>query len=127
MPKVAQYLCDIEGLKGMARELLFIQDNASGHATKETKDLLATLSIIVINWPPYSPDLNPIETLWKPIKEYLQFHYGECKFKSYTEQRERLEEAWAEVVTPGLLQELIESMLARMQAVIDANGKFTKY
>jgi hypothetical protein len=28
------------------------------------------------------------------------------------------------VVTPGLLQELIESMPERMQAVIDANGKF---
>jgi transposase len=86
--KVAQYLCDIEGLKGIARELLFMQDNALGHATKETKDLLATLAIIVISWPPYSPDLNLIERLWKHMKEYLQFYYRECKFKSYTEQRE---------------------------------------
>jgi hypothetical protein len=47
----------------MAREFLFIQDNVPGHTAKETKDLLATLAIIVINWPPYSPDLNLIETL----------------------------------------------------------------
>ena len=35
--------------------------------------------------------------------------------------------AWDAVATPGLLQELIESMPDRMQAVIDADGKFTKY
>ena len=63
MPKGAQYLYDIEGLKGIARELLFIQDNALAYPTKETKDLLATLAIIIINWPPYSLDLNLIKTL----------------------------------------------------------------
>ena len=31
------------------------------------------------------------------------------------------------VVTPGLLQELIESMPERIEAVIKADGKFTKY
>jgi len=35
--------------------------------------------------------------------------------------------AWDIVVTSGLLQELIKSMPARMQTVIDADGKFTKY
>ena len=61
------------------------------------------------------------------MKEYLQFHYSEGKFKSYTEQREQLEEVWAEVVIPGLLQELIESMPVCIQVVIDTDGKFTKY
>ena len=104
-----------------------MQDNAPGHAVKETKALLEQLAIVVVNWPPYSPDLNPIETLWKHIKEYLQARYGDCKFKSYDEQKERIQEAWNKIVTPGLLQELIESMPDRMQAVIDAKGKFTKY
>ena len=71
VPVIAQYLCDIEGLKGVARELLFMQDNAPGHAVKETKELLETLAIVVMKWPPYSLDLNPIETLWKHMKEYL--------------------------------------------------------
>jgi hypothetical protein len=127
IPVVAQYLCDIEALKGMAYELLFMQDNAPGHAAKETKAMLTELAIIVINWPPYSPDLNPIETLWKHIKAYLQREYGLCNFRSYAEQKERIIEAWDKVVTPGLLRELIESMPERMQVIIDANGKFTKY
>jgi hypothetical protein len=127
VPIIAQYLCDIEGLRGMDNELLFMQDNAPGHAAKETKELLREFAIVVVNWPPYSPDLNPIETLWKHMKEWLQANYGNCNFKSYEEQKERITEAWQKVVTPGLLRELIESMPARMQAVIDAKGKFTKY
>ena len=93
VPIIAQYLCDIKGLKGMAYELLFMQDNALGHAAKEIKAMLAKLAIIVITWPPYSPDLNPIETLWKHIKEYLQRKYGLCNFRLYREQKERITEA----------------------------------
>ena len=69
----------------MERELIFMQDNTAGHAAKETIALLETLGIAVCKWPPYSPDLNPIETLWKHMKEYLQAKYGDCKFKSYDE------------------------------------------
>ena len=111
----------------MERELQFMQDNAPGHADKLTKELLTTLAVVVINWPPYSPDMNPIETLWKHMKEYLQSLYGDCAFKSYDEQKIRITEAWNKVVTPGLLLELIKGMPERMQAVIDTKGKFTKY
>jgi hypothetical protein len=86
------------------------------------KDLVPTCK-----WPPYSPDLNPIETLWKYMKNYLEDKYGDYAFKSYEIQRERIWEAWNTVVTPGLLIELIKSMPERMKAVIKAKGKFTKY
>jgi hypothetical protein len=34
IPLIAQYLCDMGGLKGMENELIFMQDNAPGHAAK---------------------------------------------------------------------------------------------
>jgi transposase len=75
VPVVAQYLADLGGLIGELGELLFIQDEAPGHTAKETKELLKNFAIHIIPWPPY-PDLNPIETLWKHIKEYLTAKYG---------------------------------------------------
>jgi hypothetical protein len=103
-----------------------MQDNTPGYAANETKELLANLAVITIKWPPFS-HLNPIETLSKHMKEYLQLYYGECKYKSYDEQKERITEAWNTVVTLRVLKGLIKSIIARRRAVIDANGKFTKY
>jgi len=101
--------------------MLFMQNNAPGHAVTNTKAFLNQLAIVVINWPPYSPDLNPIETLWKHMKKWLQEEYEECKFKNYDDLKFRVNRAWEVVVTPGLLRELIESMPSRMQAIIEAD------
>jgi hypothetical protein len=57
----------------------------------------------------------------------LQRKWRDCKFRSYADQKEKITEAWNIVVTPGLLRELIESMPGRIQAVINADSKFTKY
>ena len=124
---VAQYLCDLEALIGQENELIFMQDNAPGHAAKEIVALIASLAIKGFKWPPYSPDLNPIETVWKYMKEFLQEKYGDLRFWNYEDLKQKITEAWETVVTPGLLRELIKGMPDRMQAVIDAKGKFIKY
>jgi hypothetical protein len=61
------------------------------------------------------------------MKNFLQEKCGDLKFRNYQELKDKVTEAWDVVVTLGLLQELIKSMPGRMQAVIDANGRFTKY
>jgi DDE superfamily endonuclease len=42
---------------------LFMQDNALCHKAEEVLELLAERNIPVMEWPPQSPDLNPIENL----------------------------------------------------------------
>jgi transposase len=49
--------------------LIFMQDGASIHTACLIKDWLKEQSIEVLDWPPYSPDLNPIEHAWKRLKE----------------------------------------------------------
>ena len=56
-------------------ELSFQQDNAKGHSSKYTKSVLAAIGSTPIFWPANSPDLNPIETIWDQIKDYIQEHY----------------------------------------------------
>ena len=43
--------------------LLFMQDNAPIHTSRLAREWLAENGIDVMDWPPYTPGLNPIEHL----------------------------------------------------------------
>jgi transposase len=48
-----------------------VQDGAGYHRSKEVKDKATELGITLHYLPPYSPNLNPIERLWKVMNEYV--------------------------------------------------------
>jgi len=106
--------------------LIFMQDNAPGHAAADTRREFALRAIQTISWPPFSPDLNPIETIWCWMKDWIEDCYGDEHKPSYDRLRQWVKEAW-EAIPEELLQELLASMPARMEAVIQAAGMYTKY
>ena len=114
----------IEMQKREGKNLVLMQDGAPGHAAADTREDLRERGIIVIFWPPFSPDLNPIERVWHIMKNYLQDNYPEVM--SYDILRRAVKDSW-DKVGEHEFQELINSMPLRCQAVIDANGLFTKY
>lgn len=109
----------------LPRGLLFMQDNASGHSAKATTLELQRRGLNPIFWLAKSLDLNPIETLWDRIKDYIQEKYPQIH-RSYPKLKAALLEAW-ESITDAEIFELIASMPARCCAVIEACGWHTKY
>lgn len=66
-----------EGRKHHQRPPVFMQDNAPIHRARTVMDWFEENNVEVMEWPPYSPDLNPIEHVWRKVKEGLQDRYLE--------------------------------------------------
>jgi transposase len=58
-------------------------DNASYYRNKEVKDYLNTSKIQLHFLPPYSPNLNPIERLWKWMKEVVVYNTYYEEFEAF--------------------------------------------
>ncbi len=110
---------------------VFMHDNAPVHKARQVRELLAALGIETMEWPPYSPDLNPIENLWSILKREIYQLYPDLEHASDSiETKERLikaaKEAWASI-RPDILVRLSETMPNRVEAIINANGWYTEY
>ena len=105
-----------------AEQWWFLQDNAPQHKSVLVRTWLFNNGIQCIDFPPYSPDLNPIENLWADLARRVE------KFQCETmeELQDIVAEQWKK--TPKkLLRTLARSMPERCQAVIDAKGDHTKF
>lgn len=114
----------VEGWIKMNPGLVFMQDNAPGHRAAETRAELYERSILIIFWPAFSPDLNPIEYVWNLMKDWIASHYPTKM--NYDQLRIAVKEAW-EAVAIEELTDLVRSMKDRCQAVIDARGGHIPY
>ena len=66
----------VEALKEDSQiDLEFQQDNVCPHTAKRTKAWLARMAekyqLKIMDWPPNSPDMNPIEHLWAYLQRKL--------------------------------------------------------
>jgi transposase len=63
----------------------WILDNAGYHKGKEFLEFIKTTKIKIHYLPPYSPNLNPIERLWKIMHENTTYNHYYEKFSEFTE------------------------------------------
>jgi transposase len=55
-----------EFAKSIKKDVILVMDNAAWH-----KALVVPKNIEIVYLPPYSPELNPVERLWKYMKDKL--------------------------------------------------------
>ena len=111
---------------GFDKEQVYLQhDNDPKHKSKSTQQWLTDNSIRHINdWPSQSPDLNPIEHVWHQLK---------LRLSSYSTHARNIDELWERVdrewnsFDEDLCRRYIDSMPARIEAVIKAKGGHTSY
>ena len=59
---------------GQSANSILILDNCTIHHIHKVCQLLQCAGILIFFLPPYSPDMNPIEELFRYIKAYLRKH-----------------------------------------------------
>jgi hypothetical protein len=99
-----------------------LQDNDPKHKSVLVRTWLFNHGISMLDFPPYSPDLNPIENLWNDLARRVEARPA-CTIH---ELQDVIAEEW-EATPVSFLETLARSMPKRCQAVIDAKGQYTNY
>ncbi|GFY52238.1 tc1-like transposase protein [Trichonephila inaurata madagascariensis] len=107
---------------GISNSYYFQQDNDPKHTAGITRMWLLYHVPRKLATPPQSLDLNPLENLWNSVNLKIR----KRKILSKSALKQALIEEWSNT-DATVTEHLIKSMPARLQAVIDAKGMYTKY
>ena len=106
----------------LGRRFTFQQDNDPKHTAKITKEWLRNKSVTILDWPSQSPDLNPIEHLWRDLK--MAVHQRSPS--NLTELERICKEEWQRI-PKSRCEKVVASFARRLMAVLAQKGASTQY
>ena len=99
-----------------------MQDNRLHCVTQGIKTFFSEEYVTVMEWPAQSPDMNPIENVWKLLNERAK----EKNPRNVEELWTNLKREW-EKISVDKCKTLIRSCSKRCPAVIESKGLQIKY
>lgn len=110
--------------------LTYQHDNHPAHTSIRIQSWFQRRENIIecLPWPPKSPDLNPIEHVWALLKKTLKENWPDPAPRTVNALWDLVHSSWERIaMDEDFFHTLVNSMPRRIQAVIDANGMWTKY
>ncbi|GFV73428.1 transposable element Tcb2 transposase [Trichonephila clavipes] len=111
-------------LGAMGAEFLFMVDNARPHRANIEDECLQLEDITRMDWPAYSPDLNPIEHVWDILGRRIAARQPPPT--CLPELRRALLDEWCNI-PQAQIDNWILSMPRRCKAYIVSSGRHTLY
>ncbi len=104
----------------------FQQDNASCHKAQIISDwfLEHDNEFTLLEWPPQSPDLSPIEHLWDVVER--EIHIMDVQTTNLQQLCDAIMTIWTKI-SEECFQHLVESMPRRIKAVLKAKVGQIRY
>ncbi len=99
------------------RPCIFQHDNARPHTASITTSWLRRRRIRVLKWSACSPDLSPIENIWRIIKRKM----CQRRYKAVEQLEACIRQEWDNIPIPKL-EQLVSSVPRRLQTVIKRRG-----
>lgn len=117
---------------------IYMQDNASIHNSKNLKKkenegesvskLLNELNIELLDWPPLSPDMNPVENVWSLLSAAVKERLNKLKTlpKNKKQMWGVIKKCWTQLDNQKVIN-IYNSVENRLKEVKSKKGKITRY
>ena len=105
--------------------LILQQDNARPHVARVCQDFLANNNIAPLAWPPYSPDLTPIEHMWDELDRRVRKRRNPPP-ATLAQLRNALIDKWNNIPM-RTVNALVNSIQRRIRTATAARGGHTRY
>jgi transposase len=91
---IQAFLAKVREANQDAQAVVLILDRFASHRAQSVKNAAEALNIALVYLPAYSPDLNPIEFIWKTIKRFISVHF----VRSLDDMRRMISDTWSNAV-----------------------------